>query len=316
MRDTHSQNLLDPNRNNILEQYGHVMRGTFIRTDNGTQFDSKFFTTVGLFLELKKLTTTAYCSQANELVEGCNYIMVARLHHYVSEHQKNWDTYIQSFAYAYNTRTHLAKGNSAFNIVGPKEPSSTATFGRPTGTASDMPKQARSLHPKQRLLERLQLVKEAVQKLMVATKKRYKNAYDKKVRQEPQIRVSDEVCIDRPKHAAFTFDSGKNFTQKTYKKGTRRTHGTYKVMEAKCHRVVISEDSIRNRVTPVQKYTKDTEQVINTGNKSKTQTKTTGELMTEYANKGNKEKEVKEYVVGRIFRHVQRLGRMPYVVGW
>lgn len=58
-------------------------------TSNGTQLVSKFFKTIGNFLGLKHRTTTAYHCKTNGLAERYNGTLIARLCHYISEHQRD-----------------------------------------------------------------------------------------------------------------------------------------------------------------------------------------------------------------------------------
>lgn len=96
-------------------------------------------------------------------------------------------------------------------------------FGRYTGTTSDIPKDAQSRHTNQRLLERVELMKAAVERLMAATQKRCENNFDKKAHQKPQIRDGDEVYIDCLQYAASASDSAEEFALKRYSKLMRRT---------------------------------------------------------------------------------------------
>lgn len=141
---------------------------------------SEIITTLCVFLEVNKLTKTAYGPETNGQAERYNCIIVARVHQYVSEHQSNWDTYIKPLTYAYNTQTHRMTETSLFNISLPREPPSGGTFRRLTVTASDMPRYAQSRHAKQGLLERVALMKPAVGRRIAAIPKRYNTNYNEK----------------------------------------------------------------------------------------------------------------------------------------
>lgn len=104
---------------------------------------------------MKKLTTRAYHPYTNGQVERYYCTIVARLRHYVSKPQRDWDTYDEPLWYAYNNQTHRATGTSPLNVVFLRQAPSAATLPRLTGTASDMPKEAHgeSQYTNQRLLE-------------------------------------------------------------------------------------------------------------------------------------------------------------------
>ena len=63
----------------------------YVITDNGLQFAGNLFDAVGV----RHYQTTAYQPPANGQTERFNQTLVRRLRHYVEEHQRNWDEYIQ-----------------------------------------------------------------------------------------------------------------------------------------------------------------------------------------------------------------------------
>jgi len=71
-----------------------------ILSDNGKQFVSKFFAALCAFLGAKLTTTTAYHPQCNGQTERYNKTIIARLRHYVDEHQSDWDEFVQPLTYA------------------------------------------------------------------------------------------------------------------------------------------------------------------------------------------------------------------------
>lgn len=62
--------------------------------------------TIRLIFEVKKQESTACFPPTNDQAELYSRILVARLLHSTSEHQKDWATYIQLLTYKYNTQTH------------------------------------------------------------------------------------------------------------------------------------------------------------------------------------------------------------------
>lgn len=67
-----------------------------IMTGNGPQFVSNFFAALCASLQTKLVSTTEYHPQTNGNVERFDKTLVARLRHYIDEHQSNWDTFIQT----------------------------------------------------------------------------------------------------------------------------------------------------------------------------------------------------------------------------
>lgn len=72
-------------------------------TKKEPQFVNKWCATLSLFLRLRKLENTAHHPYTNEQVERYSRTIVVRLSHYISEHERDRDSYVQSPMYEYNT---------------------------------------------------------------------------------------------------------------------------------------------------------------------------------------------------------------------
>lgn len=68
-------------------------------TDNGSHFFSRFFELQWAFFGTKHRTTTAYLLQNIKIVEHCNKTIVTRLQHYVADHQRDRDIYVQPMTF-------------------------------------------------------------------------------------------------------------------------------------------------------------------------------------------------------------------------
>lgn len=86
-------------------------------SDNGTQFNSKFFRSCCLILGVEQRFTTAYHPQTNGQVERFNRTILSQLRKYIGEHQKDWDLYNGALTYAYNTQVHSSTGFTPFELV-------------------------------------------------------------------------------------------------------------------------------------------------------------------------------------------------------
>lgn len=60
-----------------------------VMMDNGPQFVSESFVALWASMGTKLVMTTEYCHQANGQVERFNMTLVARLRHYIGEHQND-----------------------------------------------------------------------------------------------------------------------------------------------------------------------------------------------------------------------------------
>ena len=94
-------------------------------SDNGTQFNSKFFRSCCLILGVEQRFTTAYHPQTNGQVERFNRTILSQLRKYIGEHQKDWDLYNGALTYAYNTQVHSSTGFTPFELVLSRPPQTT-----------------------------------------------------------------------------------------------------------------------------------------------------------------------------------------------
>lgn len=94
-------------------------------TDNGPQFISEFFEFICPSIGVKRNAITAYHAQSNGQTERYNQTLETRLRHFVSERQDDWDRYVQSLTYAYNTQVHVSTGTTPFSLTLMRHPPST-----------------------------------------------------------------------------------------------------------------------------------------------------------------------------------------------
>lgn len=104
---------------NRIMSYG-IPRATV--TDSGSQFVSKIFAALCASVGTKLATTTECHPQATGQVERLSKTLVARLRHYISEHQTSWDTYVQPLTYGCNTQVHRTTNTSPFTLELGEEP--------------------------------------------------------------------------------------------------------------------------------------------------------------------------------------------------
>lgn len=133
--DLYSQNQSDANVGNIFN-HCVLASGTpsYILTDNASQFGNKLFTTPCHFLWQRRSPQKVYQLQTNRHLERYSCTIVSRFRHYVSEQQRDYDTYVHPHTYAPNTQTQRETGTSQYDIVQPRELPSAATYSRLTGT--------------------------------------------------------------------------------------------------------------------------------------------------------------------------------------
>lgn len=155
-------------------------------------------------------------------------------------------------------------------IVLPREPPSSSIFTRLAKTAWDMRNSAQSHQANQTVLDFVKLMERAVGRSVTATKKIYKNNYEKWLA-ETHWYVFVKRYISTAPHAAFGWDSAKELTWKKCNKLMWFTCGKYKEMPAQSRTSVVNEPGIlvcvpMDRVTPVQDLTEDSERMASIQN--------------------------------------------------
>lgn len=81
-----------------------------------------------IFLELTELTTLVYHRESIGLVKLYNCTLVEILPHYVSGHQNDWETYVQSLPDAHSQE--IQRQDHPSNVILPQKPPNAATLDR------------------------------------------------------------------------------------------------------------------------------------------------------------------------------------------
>lgn len=89
----------------------------YVLTDSGPQFVAKLFEHLCSDLGLKHLFTTAYHQQNNGKVERFNRTLASRVSRYDTEHQLDWDAYVQTLVHAYIIKVRLSTGTTSFDLT-------------------------------------------------------------------------------------------------------------------------------------------------------------------------------------------------------
>lgn len=79
-------------------------------------FASKFFEVVCFLLGARHYLTGAYHPQTNGQIELFKWTLIQRLRHYVEEHRRDWEEYVQPLTFAYNTKVHGLKEVTPFDL--------------------------------------------------------------------------------------------------------------------------------------------------------------------------------------------------------
>ena len=170
---------------------------SYVLTDNSPQFAAKFFEAICTMIGIKHVFTTAYHPQTNGQVDRFKKTLAARLRHYVGEHQKDWDEFVQPLTYAYNMQVHRSTGTTPFDLVLSRHPSGilTESVGHlPEGTTN-----ARSSAAvKRNTLKRLRYALSRAKVDLTKAQQRYKHDFDRRVRTLLRVETGQMVFVDKP----------------------------------------------------------------------------------------------------------------------
>ena len=93
-----------------------------ILSDQGSNYQSELLGELYELLDMHKVRTTPYHPQCDGLTERFNRTIQAMLTGYVSDDQKNWDLFLPTLAFAYNTAVHSTTKSSPFELTYGRKP--------------------------------------------------------------------------------------------------------------------------------------------------------------------------------------------------
>lgn len=143
------------------------------------------------------LATTEYHPQSNDQVEWFKATIISRIHHYVSEHQQNWDSFLTPLTHAYSPQMHSATKLPPFSLVLSRQPS---TPGR--STQQRMPHEVYQIDSSKamriRLIWRAAELERITDRNLREAQRLYKQENHKKVCFKPTFVTGDYVFVKRP----------------------------------------------------------------------------------------------------------------------
>ena len=172
---------------------------TVIHSDQGRNFESNLMQEVCCLMGIHKSRTSAYHPQCDGLVERQNRTLQDMLSGYVSQHQYDWDRWVDLVAYAYNTSVHSATGYSPYEMV----------FGRIARTPLELDlglplKIPCSEHEYSASIRRnLQSVAEVARKNLACSRNRYSKSDSLQNNSWVPLAPGQSVWLRRPKNWKF-----------------------------------------------------------------------------------------------------------------
>ena len=101
----------------INKVFSHFGPPVVLHSDQGANFESNLLHEICDLMGIAKTRTTAYHPQCDGLVERQNRTMQDMLAAFTSEHRDDWDLWIDSVVFAYNTSCHESTGYSPYELI-------------------------------------------------------------------------------------------------------------------------------------------------------------------------------------------------------
>ena len=202
-------------------------------SDTGPQFNAKFFQSVFRVLGITSLYTSAYHPQTNGQVERYNRTIASMLRNYVNEHQDDWDVYVGSLTYAYNSHVHRTTRTTPFELVLSRPP---PEFSLCRGDG-DAPPSDRETMP----ADFLKTLDATIQKAYGSLRRmlaRYKRDFDKRVRRiNARLKPGD--------HAYLNLTDGARISNKLASPAV----GPYRILANDKRTITIDREGVTERVS-------------------------------------------------------------------
>ena len=211
---------------------------SYVLSDNGPQFTSRFFRETCRLVGASNLFTTTYHPRTNGQVERYNSTIVRALRHYITDHPRDWDLYADVLTYAYNCQPHSSSQIAPFELVLSNPPG-------PPGLSMDAMPQRTGLSQADFRADWQAWLRELMDSADAELKKaqeRYKRNFDNRVR---PMRMAL-----RPGSYAFLRIDFRNTKDDTRHKLAPLVTGPHLVVSTKENTVVLEfEDKSRERVS-------------------------------------------------------------------
>ena len=100
--------------NRVFSRFGPPV---VLRSDQGRNFESTLLHEICNFMGITKTRTTSYHPQCDGQTERQNRTIQAMLSAFASKRRDDWDLWLDSVTFAYNTSRHDALGTSPYGVV-------------------------------------------------------------------------------------------------------------------------------------------------------------------------------------------------------
>lgn len=182
--------------NKIFSRFGPP---AVLHSDQGANFESNLLHDICNLMGIAKSRTTAYHPQCDGLVERQNRTLQAMLTAFCSQHKEDWDSWLDSVVYAYNTSRHESLGVSPYEVV----------FGRLPRIPLELELGFPLVNPMTQseyvsdTRKALQDIRDAARVHLHQAKRRQAAHYDKRTPEWKPLAVGQTVWLKRPKRWKF-----------------------------------------------------------------------------------------------------------------
>lgn len=182
--------------NKIFSRFGPP---AVLHSDQGANFESDLMHDICNIMGITKTRTTAYHPQCDGLVERQNRTLQAMLTAFASTHKDDWDLWIDSVVYGYNTSRHESLGTSPYEVVFGRVPRMPLELelGLPLVNPMTQGEYARATR------EALVDIREVARNHLVKARLRQSEYYNQRTPKWVPFRPGQTVWLKRPKQWKF-----------------------------------------------------------------------------------------------------------------
>lgn len=159
-----------------------------IVTDNGNDFQSNLLKEVNKLFKIRHISTSPYHPQSNGALERSHSTLKDNLKHFINQTQNNWDEFIKTAMFSYNTSIHCVTKYTPYELVFGKK----AILPQTLTSSPDIRYSYDDYH--QQLKLRLNKSFEIVRQNIINNKEKSKTRYDQSARNH-DYNIGDEVLI-------------------------------------------------------------------------------------------------------------------------
>lgn len=159
-----------------------------IVTDNSTDFKSNLLKEVNKLFKIRHISTSPYHPQSNGALERSHSTLKDYLKHFINQTQNNWDEFIQTAMFSYNTSIHCVTNYTPYELIFGNK----ATLPQTLTSSPDFRYSYDDYH--QQLKLRLNKSFEIARKNIIQNKEKSKVRYDETTRNY-DYKLGDQVLI-------------------------------------------------------------------------------------------------------------------------